>query len=130
MPRCGEKGDPVSYNIDSTTVLRCEAKMKAADVARLLRKEDMLPESHFLEEMADKEPDAAGFVEVDERFWWSGERSGTAHDFLIKKVAPLILGTVEVIFTWEGGDSHSGLRIVDGKVTKHEVVMALGKEET
>ncbi len=129
MPRCGEKGDIVSYNIDSTTVLRCEAKMKATDVARLLRK-GKLPQCHFLEEMADKEPDADGFVAVDERFWWYGEGSGNAHDFLIKKVAPLIVGTVEVIFTWEGGDSHSGLRIVDGKVTEHEVVMALGKEET
>ena len=129
MPRCGEKGDTVSYNIDSTTVICCEAKMKATDVARLLRKHaDDLPESHFLDEMADKSDDD-GFVAVDKRFWWSGEGSGNAFDFLVKKVAPLIVGMVEVIFTWEGGRSHSGLRIVDGKVTKHEVVMTLGKEE-
>ena len=58
------------------------------------------------------------------------DRPRERRDKQYPKVAPLILGTVEVIFTWESGDSHSGLRIVDGKVTKHEVVMALGKEET
>jgi hypothetical protein len=29
---------------------------------------------------------------------------------------------------WEGGDSHSGLRVVDGKVTEHEVEFKLGAE--
>ena len=54
----------VSYNINSTTVLFCEAKMKAADVARFLRKHTSeLPESSFLDEMVDKEPDAAGFAD-------------------------------------------------------------------
>ncbi len=61
-----------------------------------------------------------------ERFWWSGEWSGNSwNEVFIKKVAPKILGTLEAVVTWEGGDSHSGLRIRNGKVTEPDVVMTL-----
>lgn len=120
----------MSYNIDSTAVLKCTAKMKATDVYLLLAKhEDDLPECHFLEEMRGVAPDTDGFIQVDKRFWWYGDGSGRAFKFLCEKVAPCIVGTAEVVFTWEGGDSFSGLRIVDGKVTKHKVKMVLGEIE-
>ncbi len=37
-------------------------------------------------------------------------------------------GSADLLLTWEGGDSHTGIRVVNGKVTKHEVVFALGDE--
>jgi len=117
----------MSYNIDSTTVLKCDAWMFASDVARMLAEhEGNLPGSCFLFEMADKSPDAEGRIPVDPRFWWSSEWSGNSyHNVLLPLVAPTIRGTVEVIFTWEGGDSHSGFRIVDGIVTEPKVKMTL-----
>lgn len=36
---------------------------------------------------------------------------------------------VDLVICWEGGDSYTGLRVVDGKVTRHKVVMGLGEEE-
>lgn len=64
-----------------------------------------------------------------EKFWWSGECSGSAWtDFFIPRVAPKIMGTLEAVVTWEDGDSHTGLRIVDGKVTEPEVIMVLAAD--
>lgn len=64
-----------------------------------------------------------------ENLWWYGEGSGNRHEFLVKVVAPLIKGEVEAIFTWEGGDSVSGLAIKDGKVIECEVEQRLVKPE-
>lgn len=64
------------------------------------------------------------------KFWWSGECSGgTWEETFLPKIAPKIRGTIEAVVTWEGGDSHTGLRIRDGKVTEPEVVMTLVAEE-
>lgn len=62
-------------------------------------------------------------------FPWSGEGSGRGIDNLIEEVLPRFTGNADLLLTWEGGDSHSGIRIVDGVVTKHVVEMTLGDEE-
>ena len=62
-------------------------------------------------------------------FPWSGEGSGRGLDDLIEDVLPRFTGSADLLLTWEGGDSHSGIRVVDGVVTKHVVEMALGDEE-
>lgn len=118
----------MGYNVDHIEVLKCEgARIKAKDAKRLAKSGD-LPECHFLEEIGA--PDADGYIAINpDKFWWSGEGSGHAWtDFFIPKVAPKIMGTLEAVVTWEGGDSHSGLRIVDGKVTEPEVIMALAAD--
>ena len=42
-------------------------------------------------------------------------------DILIKLVAPKIMGKVEAIFTWEGGEWQTGLIIEDGTVIECDV---------
>lgn len=73
----------------------------------------------------------AGWPDVSHRIKlknlsWYGEGSGRAYeDHFIKDVAPLIHGRVDAIFTWEGGDSVTGLRIKDGVATECKVEMRL-----
>ena len=120
----------MAYNVSSIKVLRCEAWMHAADVAELLATyENNLPGSCFLFALGDEGPDADGKVALDAKsFAWSSDWSGNSWAVLIEHVGPKIHGTVEAIVTWEGGDSHGGLRICDGKVTEPAVVMALAEE--
>ena len=59
-------------------------------------------------------------------FWWFGEFSDTSYeDVLIKQIAPKIHSRIEMIFTWEGGDSVTGLIIDEGRATKMDVARAL-----
>ncbi len=59
-------------------------------------------------------------------FSFSGEGSGRAYeDILLAKIAPKVMGSVDAIFTWEGGDSFSGLQIRDGVITECDVVRTL-----
>jgi hypothetical protein len=90
-----------------------------------------LPACCFLEDLATKEPDADGYIALDaDSLEWGGEWSGSSwkSDFL-KKVAPKIIGTLEAIAAWEGGEFHTGLRIRDGKVTEPEVKMTLAEDK-
>lgn len=61
------------------------------------------------------------------RFEWRGEGSGYTFDALKAVVLPAFHGSADMVLSWEGGD-HSGLRLLNGKVTEHEVIFALGKE--
>ena len=36
------------------------------------------------------------------------------------------MGSADIVYTWERGEYFTGVRVVDGVVTRHEVVMALG----
>lgn len=114
----------MSYNISSVNTMALDAWMSAKDLKRLAKHEDQLAESNFIEDHVDREPDADGNVKL-RNFWWCGEGSGRTHDFLVEKVAPKVRGRVEAIFTWEGGDSHSGLMIEDGKVVDCDLEMRL-----
>ena len=64
----------------------------------------------------------------DGRFWWYGEGSGSGYDTLVNVVLSLFTGSADLLLCWEGGDSYSGLRVSNGKVTKHVIEMTLGKE--
>jgi hypothetical protein len=68
------------------------------------------------------------------RFPWGGAGSGWATQSThgkstLEKILAKTKGDADIVLTWEGGDSHSGVRVRDGKITWHEVVMALGEEE-
>lgn len=63
-----------------------------------------------------------------ERFSWGGVASSHHYsDGTLAQLAADLEGEADIIFTWEGGDSFSGVRIKDGKAVKHEVQMTLGK---
>lgn len=60
---------------------------------------------------------------------WSGECSGNAiYEGNLKRFFSFTRGTAEFVFYWEGGLGCEGYRVVDGKMTRHEVVMSLGEE--
>jgi hypothetical protein len=61
------------------------------------------------------------------KVYWSGEGSGNAVLCgALEKFFSFTRGTAEFIFYWEGGVD--GYRVIDGKMTRHEIDMSLGKE--
>jgi hypothetical protein len=59
---------------------------------------------------------------------WSGEGSSYSFgDGTLEKFFSFTRGTAEFLFYWEGMGVE-GIRVVNGKMTKHEVEMKLGKE--
>lgn len=145
----------MSYNITSVDVLTLDARIKTIDVVRLLRARSAdMPESCFLRDIqgpilrstlgdeiaASISSVAAATWEKVERmlgsngdidlellgFAWCGGWSGNSYEeVLIKEVAPRIRGVVEAVFTWEGGDYRSGLRIQDGVAVECDVAYRL-----
>jgi hypothetical protein len=118
----------MSYNIDSTEYLSGVLSISLGDWRRLA--DDLsgeLPELTFLNEQDISHGEDHVVVPI-EKFWWSGAGSGRSVDLFVEHVAPHLIGEADILLTWEGGDSFSGWRIRDGKVTAHEVVHALGKE--
>lgn len=85
-----------------------------------------LPEDCFLTDNRATRREPGGLRTIA-RLAWQGEGSGSSFDaVLVKSVLPRTQGTADFVVTWEGGDKHTGLRVVEGVVTQHEVVQALG----
>jgi len=120
----------MSYNIDTVHLLEpCDARIKHSDVEALLeRLEDDLPEGCFLHDLAEAGPGEDGMVEIVD-LDWTGEGSGNSFRGHFSEVAALVVGRLEAILVWEGGDSTTGLRIVDGKMTTPEVIQTLAPED-
>jgi hypothetical protein len=57
---------------------------------------------------------------------WCGEGANNTDDF--HAALSYTQGLADLLIIWEGGDSISGLRVNDGEVTEHDVVMSLGAE--
>lgn len=111
----------MSYNIDHVEPTVLDAWMTAKDVVALYKKlENDLAEGNFLEDMVDAATQALVDGKPAERIklpnvWWYGEGSGRSfEDVFQKKIAPKIMGKVEAVCTWEGGDSTSAFVIEDG----------------
>ena len=120
----------MSYNIDSVEILsssnfrvhRNKAKRAAAKAA----KQEWAPECSPFEDLTFGEDGYAALA----RFWFYGEGSGAAwSEGVFDIYAKATEGEADLLVTWEGGDSFSGVRIHDGKMTRHKVVMTLGEEE-
>ena len=60
---------------------------------------------------------------------WYGEGSGSRWNLLIEKVLPRTMGRADLVYCWERGEDFIGIRVVDGRVTEHEVVRTLGREK-
>jgi hypothetical protein len=91
------------------------------------------PECNFIDEHYGQAgqiawADKLGGARIElENFEWSGEGSGRSYEILEKEIVPLIWGNLEVLITWEGGDSHSGLIVEDGKIVDSEVEIKIKK---
>jgi hypothetical protein len=116
----------MSYNIDSCEIISSKGfrvhKDKADAATNKVGSDG--PEAWPFE---DLDFDEDGYAEIDSWNFY-GEGSGWAfRDGSFAEFAQATEGEADIILTWEGGDSHSGARIKDGKVTFHKVVMALGE---
>lgn len=118
----------MSYDVSSVEVKVLDARMKAVDVIKT-RKElgDWIPGNCFLHDMKDLALDAILSGESEKliplpNFRWSSTGSGHAfHEHMLQTVAPKIMGLVEAILTWDGGDSVTGLLIEDGRGVECDV---------
>ncbi len=126
----------MSYNIDSIEIVHnrnfCIGKIRY-DHLKAVTDWDEIPEGSIFEDgWVDQCTEVVlegklGLNIYPKRWWWLGERSGHTIDSL-KETLGYFDGEADLVLTWEGGDSHTGLRLRDGAVTEHEVVMRLGEE--
>lgn len=134
----------MSYNID-TAAFSGESTLTigGADVRDIAERfADDLPESCFIRrilrntrgrnmgvDVPGLRLDDATEYPIEAVEFWRGEWSGHSFDTLVNDILPVTSGAADIVLTWEGGDSFSGLRVRDGKVTRHKAVMVLGEEE-
>ena len=137
----------MSTNIDSVDTISGQLFMTPRSALEVVIEigEGELPGGNFLEDFCEEGPydededeyplvvasvyDGSEDVPVKVVVYCYGECSGLSYDALIETVLPRTTGSADLIFCWGGGDFYSGVRVVEGVVTKHEVVMALGDEE-
>lgn len=122
----------MSYNIDRVVALTSSGLRVHREILLAWKDDqdlrDQFPEINFLGYIEKNAPDADGYVSMLNHagsFWFSGEGSGRAEDILVEKILPHTRGTADLALIWEGGDSISGLRVEDGRVTPCDVVMTL-----
>lgn len=120
----------MSYNIDSVDIVASDGfRIARAEWEALAEENEAdLPEISFLDDQWATDccvPD--GEFLVPKRMWWSGEGSGHSEELFMSLLASF-KGNADLVLTWEGGDSFSGLRLVDSVVTEHKVTMSLGEQ--
>lgn len=130
----------MSYNIDSVTVLVAEDFGITGVELNRLRDEltgddtyqDFFPEINvFQNPKLFSGPLGGALVFLPGQvFPWSGEGANLrSYEFLCQDVLPQFSGKADLLVVWEGGDSTSGLRLNNHRVTEHEVVQGLGPEK-
>jgi len=116
----------MSTNITTCNNIECDAWIDVKKLRKLQRKYDNCQlgcEACFLEDMDPSTADENGLVKVESVYWY-GEFSGSNFecDFL-KKIVPHIIGNVNVVFVWEGGQcGFTGLKIKDGTYEEYDVI--------
>lgn len=144
------EGQVLSYNVNSVDIISADnfgITPEALTEAEAAMPENGWPESNVFDQVRErgikdftdivgKLARAARYIvkDADGRwlfqpgaFWFHGEGSGWAFDALRDVILPRFTGRADIVICWEGGDSYTGLRVVEGKVTAHEVIRALGK---
>jgi hypothetical protein len=115
-------------NITHCETLKCSAWISADDVEEILKHEEgWLPEMSFMDGVKPFKVAKKGKYTIKE-FRWCGTCSGRFWEFLLNEIGPRIHGTIEAILTWDGGNSVSGLRIKNGKVTEPDVIQSLAED--
>jgi hypothetical protein len=124
----------MSYNIDSIEIV-CSANFRISleklALVRAAIDEDDIAEGNVFDmiDANNKEWSKINGAYVHlTNFWWYGEGSGRSEDALYALLEEFE-GDADLVLTWEGGDSFTGVRLRDGEVTHHEVRMALGEEK-
>lgn len=119
----------MSYNVDSAEIVRGELRMRVEDYLAWRSRGEELPEidPFHLEESVLVEHLDEDRRFVFEDFWWGGIRSNDLYYQTLPLIAADLEGDADVLFTWEGGDSHTMVRFRDGKAVEHEVTFAAGK---
>jgi hypothetical protein len=114
----------MSYNIDSVTYIgatRLTITKEALAEAEAAVPEDDRAECTFIHEL---DPEAE--KSTIEKPWWYGQWSGRNFEGFMKALS-FTQGIAGLVVCWEGGDSYTGLLVVNGKVTKHAVIFSLGE---
>lgn len=126
----------MSYNIDHVEAEVLDAWMFAKDVVKLHKEhEGKIAECTFLEEMVDAATQALLDGEPEKHIklpniWWYGEGSGRSFDEVFQKhIAPKIMGKIEAVCTWEGGDSTSAFAIEDGVFEDCDVEIKITRQK-
>lgn len=117
------EGNFVEHHIkEATAALSAAAKCRACDA-----KNDL--DASFCKKCAAAlVPERPEAMRIKlKNFWFYGEGSGRCFTHMIADIGPRVMGTVEAVLTWEGGDTTSGLLIKDGKVCECGVEMKVVK---
>jgi len=117
----------MSYNIDNSEVIAGgPLRMEQSARERLATEHEFeLPEVNFLtDDDCVSDVDEDGYVEIT-NFWWYGESSENSYELLIDTILPRTKGSADIVFTWEGGDSHTAVQVRDGVVTQRDVKFSL-----
>ena len=118
----------MSYNIDSSEYLKGKLRILKKTARDLYEKyQDEMAEINFLDTKVFNGPDDLD-KEIDiDKLWWYGEGSGYSYEAL-KDILTHTKGKADILFTWEGGDSHTGLRVTNGKVKEMAIKIGLSDE--
>lgn len=115
----------MSYNIDNIETLKSTLRISRANA-------DKANELDLSETNPTNWPGLVfgedGYANIY-AFHWSGEGSGRAWRDTAPAFVKLLEGDADLILTWEGGDSHSGVRIRSGEMRECEVIMTLAPED-
>ena len=88
----------------------------------------IIPEGSFLDDLKCLSPLPMGVFEI-KHIGWTGENAQWLEH--LKTALSFTQGIADILQVWEGGKSvepFTGLRVVDGVVTMHQVEMSLGAE--
>ena len=117
----------MSCNIDSSKYIEGTLSIKRSDAERLYRKYDHvygLPEGGPFDHIDIFGDDPDAILEI--KSWdWSGNLSGNAYDTSLPDILQHTVGKASLLFTWEGGDSVTGLSVDNGVVTQKKVKVVL-----
>jgi len=122
----------VSYNVDNAAILTGQLWL-SREGREWLDRRSLVREPKEDSALPERRP-RYGDIQRDDlaritHFTWGGENSGNAVECgAFRKLLSFTKGTADILLTWEGGDSFSGYRVVDGVVTRHMVEMTLGEE--
>jgi hypothetical protein len=126
----------MSYNVDHIEIIENEsAHFTLGDWENMIDKIwDELPESSFAEDMADGRGRPVKIVDgvvpiQGDSFSWTGTGSGHKWDLFEKEVLPLIKGKLELLATWESGDTIEIITIDNGKVSKENAKARLRRQK-
>lgn len=108
----------MSYNVDRVEILESKRfRIKKSVLLAYEDRDDDLPESNFVWAAlsASKNTDAGEDVLL-ETLEWTGVGSGHSWDLFLE-ILEKTEGFADIVTTWEGGDSVTGLRVRNGQVT-------------